>query len=137
MVHSYWTECFSATIQFNVQINKMEALHWGDVNYVFPRLTPGFWCVCVCYLFVYVLNFFSLLLFVGGLMSYLHYLCLCAQSGIQHILCCVFLRLVHRGLSRCFPPSTLKTTREESKMSNFHTTLFQNSFVLVSRPHSP
>ena len=31
-----------------------------------------------------------------------------------------------------FFPSTLKTTREESKMSNFHTTLFQNSFVLVS-----
>ena len=31
-----------------------------------------------------------------------------------------------------FLPSTLKTTREESKMSNFHTTLFQNSFVLVS-----
>ena len=30
------------------------------------------------------------------------------------------------------PPSTLKTTREESKMSNFHTILFQNSFVLVS-----
>ena len=26
----------------------------------------------------------------------------------------------------------LKTTREESKMSNFHTPLFQNSFVLVS-----
>ena len=38
-----------------------------------------------------------------------------------------------------FPPSssTLKTTREESKMSNFHTPLFQNSFVLVSWPHSP
>ena len=31
-----------------------------------------------------------------------------------------------------FSQSTLKTTREESKMSNFHTTLFQNSFVLVS-----
>jgi hypothetical protein len=31
-----------------------------------------------------------------------------------------------------FFPSTLKTTREESKMSNFHTPLFQNSFVLVS-----
>ena len=30
------------------------------------------------------------------------------------------------------PPSTLKTTREVSKMSNVHTTLFQNSFVLVS-----
>jgi hypothetical protein len=27
-----------------------------------------------------------------------------------------------------FFPSTLKTTREESKMSNCHTTLFQNSF---------
>ena len=31
-----------------------------------------------------------------------------------------------------FFSSTLKTTREESKMSNFHTTVFQNSFVLVS-----
>jgi hypothetical protein len=39
----------------------------------------------------------------------------------------------HRDLLRFPPPlSTLKTTREESKMSNFHTTLFQNSFVLVS-----
>jgi hypothetical protein len=32
----------------------------------------------------------------------------------------------HRGLLRFFSlPSTLKTTREESKMSNFHTTLFK------------
>ena len=30
------------------------------------------------------------LLFVGGLMSYLRYLCFFAHSGIQHILCCVF-----------------------------------------------
>jgi hypothetical protein len=30
--------------------------------------------------------------------------------------------------------TTLKTTREESQMSNFHTTLFQNSFVLMSWP---
>jgi hypothetical protein len=28
-------------------------------------------------------------------MSYLHYLCLFAYSGIQHIVCCVFLRLVY------------------------------------------
>ena len=28
-------------------------------------------------------------LFVGGLMSYLHYLCLFAYSVVQHILCCV------------------------------------------------
>jgi hypothetical protein len=41
----------------------------------------------------------------------------------------------HRGLLRfIFIPqlTTLKTTREESQMSNFHTTLFQISFVLVS-----
>jgi hypothetical protein len=29
-------------------------------------------------------------LYVGGLMSYLSYLCLLAHSGVQHILCCVF-----------------------------------------------
>ena len=47
--------------------------------------------------------------------------------------------LNHRGLLRFlfFFRVLLKTTREESKMSNFHTTLFQNSFVLVSWPHSP
>ena len=33
--------------------------------------------------------------------------------------------------------TTLKTTREESPMSNVHTPLFQNSFVLVSWPDSP
>jgi hypothetical protein len=30
-------------------------------------------------------------LFVGWIMSYLRYLCLLAQSGVQHILCCVFV----------------------------------------------
>jgi hypothetical protein len=33
-------------------------------------------------------------LFVGGLMSYLRYLCLFANSGVQHILCCVFALFV-------------------------------------------
>ena len=37
-------------------------------------------------------------LFVGRLMTYLHYLCLFTYSVVQHILCCVFvlsfLRLV-------------------------------------------
>ena len=28
---------------------------------------------------------------VGGLMSYLHYLCLLGHSNVQHILCCVFV----------------------------------------------
>jgi len=30
-------------------------------------------------------------LFVEGRMSYLHYFCLFAHSGVQHILCCVFV----------------------------------------------
>ena len=30
-------------------------------------------------------------LFVGGLMSYLHYLCLLSSIGVQHILCCIFV----------------------------------------------
>ena len=30
-------------------------------------------------------------LFVWGLMSYLRYLCLVLHSGVQHILCCVFV----------------------------------------------
>ena len=30
-------------------------------------------------------------LFVGGLMLYLRYLCLFVYSGVQHILCCVFV----------------------------------------------
>jgi hypothetical protein len=38
-------------------------------------------------------------LFVRGPMSYLRYLCLCAYSGAQHILCCVF-GLFFSGLSR-------------------------------------
>ena len=42
-------------------------------------------------------------LFVGGLKSCLRYLCfvfcvLFVYSGVQHILCCVFLRLVYRVL---------------------------------------
>ena len=54
------------------------------------------------------LNQVQLRLFVGGLMAYLHYLCLFAYSGIQNILCCVVcclrLRLVtcvHNVASFC------------------------------------
>ena len=42
------------------------------------------------------------LLFVGGLMSHLRYLCLFVYSGVQQILCCVFFfffRLVYHMLS--------------------------------------
>jgi hypothetical protein len=38
-------------------------------------------------------------LFVGELMSYLRYLCLFVYSGVQHILCCVFVLSV----SSCVP----------------------------------
>ena len=34
-------------------------------------------------------------LFVGGLMYYLRYVYLFTYCGVQHILCCVCLRLVH------------------------------------------
>jgi len=37
-------------------------------------------------------------LFAGVLMSYLCYLCLFAHSGVQHILCCVFLLLCFQFL---------------------------------------
>jgi hypothetical protein len=36
-----------------------------------------------------------LMLFVGRLMSYWYYLCLFVYSDVQHIFCCVFLRLVY------------------------------------------
>jgi hypothetical protein len=38
-------------------------------------------------------------LFVGGPMSYIRYLCLFAYSGVQHILCCGFLRILYPLLS--------------------------------------
>ena len=34
-------------------------------------------------------------LFVGGLMSYLCYLCLPTYNGVQHIFCFAFLRIVY------------------------------------------
>ena len=46
-------------------------------------VTNSAWKRCSVYLY--------LQLFVGVLMSYLRYLCLFAHSGVQHILCCVFV----------------------------------------------
>jgi hypothetical protein len=40
-------------------------------------------------------------LFVGGLMSYVCYFCLFAYSGIQHIVCCVFVLFCY--FSSCLP----------------------------------
>jgi hypothetical protein len=42
----------------------------------------------VLLLYPYLISYIQL--FMTGLMSYLRYLCLFADSGVQHILCCVF-----------------------------------------------
>ena len=63
----------------------MELLH------IFPHElnVRVFFCFCF-FVFVFLFFFVYLQLFVGGLMSYLRYLCLFAHSGVQRILCCVF-----------------------------------------------
>ena len=43
------------------------------------------WCLLRCSVRLY------LKLFIEGLMSYLRYLCFFAHSGVQHILCCVYV----------------------------------------------
>ena len=50
----------------------------------------------------------GLYLIVGGLMSYLRYLCLFAYSSVQHILCCVFCFVfvtIFSGLSFLLAPT--------------------------------
>jgi len=51
----------------------------------FYVLSSVLWCPLRCSVRLY------LQLFVEGCMSYLHYLCLFAHSGVQYILCCVFV----------------------------------------------
>ena len=43
--------------------------------------------------------------FVGVLMSFLHYFCLFTYSGVQHILCCVFVLFCLRLVYPMFPVS--------------------------------
>jgi len=50
---------------------------------------------------------FNLQLFVGGLKSYLRYLCLLTHSGVQHILCCVFRYFVFVLCTLCMSPISL------------------------------
>ena len=59
--------------QFNIMILKFSLPILRDITYRNP------WHKC------------HILLFVGGLMSYLRYLCVLAYSGVQHILGCVFV----------------------------------------------
>ena len=45
-----------------------------------------------------MINDLQLFVFVGGLICYLRYVCLFADSSVQHILCCVFPRIVYHML---------------------------------------
>ena len=83
------------------------------VFFEWKRICLVFYCLFILYMFCHwrtnykkegnePMNHFDkkcsvrlfLQLSVGGLMSYLRCLCLFVYSGVQHILCCVFLRLV-------------------------------------------
>ena len=59
-------------------------------------------------------------LFVGKHMSYLHYLCLFAHSGVQHIMFCVFLRFVYPMLpvSLDCPFSNVYLHTDQKRMQN-------------------
>ena len=55
------------------------------------------WCpthIVLCFLFQLSFLHLHLQLFVGGFLSYLRYLCSFVHSGVQHILCCVFVLVV-------------------------------------------
>ena len=49
-----------------------------------------------------ICGWFCLQLFVGWILSYLCYMCLFAHSGVQHILCCVFVSFFFVLYCQCF-----------------------------------
>ena len=57
-------------------------------------LIPGLWCSLRLQLKLCSVRLY-LQLFVGGLMSYLRYLCLLAHSDVQQILWCVFVFIIY------------------------------------------
>ena len=76
--------CMSAHVLFTLFV---------FVRFVFPS-SCLYECSCLIYVICVCSVRFPLQLFVWVLMSYLRYLCLFAYSGVQYILCCVFLRIV-------------------------------------------
>ena len=72
------------------------------VFYVVLFCVFTFWVPCCDVYYDFFLKWcsvrFYLQLFIAGLMSYLHYLCLFVHSGVKHILRCIFLRLAHTML---------------------------------------
>jgi len=87
-------------------IRNRNCLHFAS-TWVHPRVFGGvrvpnhMWCHII-FLFDFRIKRCSvrlyLQLFVEGSMSYSRHLCLFAHSGVQHILCCVFVRLVYTML---------------------------------------
>jgi hypothetical protein len=79
---TFWVPCYDGRNDFRL-------------NTMFGSFLPPIVCIiyviCVCRR---AHALFMLFVSVGGLMSYLCYLCLLAHSGVQHILCCVFVLFV-------------------------------------------
>jgi len=71
------------------------------------------WCPLRCSVRLY------LQLFVGGLMSYLRYLCLFAYSGVQHILYFVFFCLVYPMLTVSLPSNWQNPIRGNIHISSW------------------
>ena len=68
------------------------------LDFVLSYYVSTFWVPCCDVRYDFRIKTYSvrptLQLFVRGLVSYLHYLCLFAYNGVQHILCCVFVLFV-------------------------------------------
>jgi hypothetical protein len=84
-----WTICICNTV-----VNELYVILVADV-YLYKCLIFNYEIFFPVNIFNLYRNIFIFQLFVGWLMSYLRYLCLFAHTGVQHILCCVFLRLVY------------------------------------------
>ena len=109
-----WKETkFTQTNQFFIQIVKWSILIGQGLFWKMVSVAHDFSFLCRVILFVISvlcivstvacisgllitdwLYGFPLILFVGGLIPYLRYLCVLAYSGVQHILCCVFVLFV-------------------------------------------
>ena len=73
-------------------------------------LSPNFRLIlygtCIAVLFLDILYLAIKIMLFYAFMSYLHYLCLLAYSGVQHILCCVFLLPFSSSCVLCMMAST-------------------------------
>ena len=63
---------------------------WNFTNFIKTNVYDCCFSLIDCFNDVCLVRLY-LQLFVGGLMSYLHYLCLFVHSGVQHIVSCIYL----------------------------------------------